>query len=177
MTSYKNAITVFGFIVPALIVAVVLTVGFVARGHVQTSLQNKSKHFKGFNRNQQQVDQLEKQLSQKREASEYWNELLGRETASTITSHLRDISSKLPSKEFQITSQSTPQNRSGFGSASAQSSSQVNLGFRANFRSMQKAFLELETRMPQLQLQDLKISPSNQGGNLNIDASYTAWAP
>jgi hypothetical protein len=41
---------------------------------------------------------------------------------------------------------------------------------------MQKAFLELETWMPQLQLEDLKIDPSSSLTSLlNFQVSYTAW--
>ena len=41
---------------------------------------------------------------------------------------------------------------------------------------MQKAFIELETRMPQLQLQDLKIDPSSSStSTLNFQVTYTAW--
>ena len=41
---------------------------------------------------------------------------------------------------------------------------------------MQRAFLELETRMPRLQLQDLKIDPSaSQSSLLNFQVTYTAW--
>ena len=37
-------------------------------------------------------------------------------------------------------------------------------------------FLELETRMPQLQLQDLKIDPiSTHSAFVNFQVTYTAW--
>ena len=59
---------------------------------------------------------------------------------------------------------------------SAQKSSQIRIAFRGTFRTMQRAFLELETRMPQLQLQDLKIDPSSSGSALlNFQVTYTAW--
>ena len=51
--------------------------------------------------------------------------------------------------------------------------------FRGTFRTMQRAFLELESRMPQLQLQELRIDPSpnqqNQAPLLNFQVNYTAW--
>jgi hypothetical protein len=52
----------------------------------------------------------------------------------------------------------------------------VKLAFRGTFRSVLKAFLELESRMPQLQLQDLKIDPSTSASSsLNFQVTYTAW--
>jgi hypothetical protein len=35
--------------------------------------------------------------------------------------------------------------------------------------------MELETRMPQLQLQEIKIDPSPQSSLLNFQVTYTAW--
>ena len=50
------------------------------------------------------------------------------------------------------------------------------MAFRGTFRTMQRAFLELETRMPQLQLQELRIDPSSsQSSLLNFQVIYTAW--
>ena len=63
----------------------------------------------------------------------------------------------------------------GFGSVSAQNSAPLELSFRANFRSMQRAFLELESRLPQLQLNELRIDLTPQSSNLNFQVTYTAW--
>ena len=96
--------------------------------------------------------------------------------ASTVATNLREISSSLPSKEFQQTAFERPSGSGGFGSASAQKSSQLRIAFRGTFRTMQRAFLELETRMPQLQLQDLKMDPSStQSSLMNFQVTYTAW--
>ena len=82
----------------------------------------------------------------------------------------------LPAKEYQRTSVEYPTGSTGFASASAQNSSQVKLAFRGTFRSVQQAFIELETRMPQLQLQELKIDPSSSSAStLNFQVTYTAW--
>ena len=44
---------------------------------------------------------------------------------------------------------------------------------------MQRAFLELESRLPQLQLQELRIEPNPNSQNpsplLNFQVNYTAW--
>jgi hypothetical protein len=82
----------------------------------------------------------------------------------------------LPNKEIQQTAFEPTSTKSGFGAVSAQSSSQLRIAFRGTYRTMQRAFLELETRMPQLQLQELRIDPSsNQSSLLNFQVSYTAW--
>ena len=64
----------------------------------------------------------------------------------------------------------------GIGSASAQNSSQIRMGFRGTFRTLQRAFLELETRMPQLQLESISLQPvSTSGFLLTAQITYTAW--
>ncbi|OYV06243.1 MAG: hypothetical protein CFE26_07330, partial [Verrucomicrobiales bacterium VVV1] len=86
------------------------------------------------------------------------------------------IQEKLPAKEFQPTAFEPLNTPGGFGSVSAQRSAQIRLGFRGTYRTVQRAFLALETQMPQLQLQELKIDLStNQSAHLNFDVTYTAW--
>ena len=93
-----------------------------------------------------------------------------------MATNLREIIERLPSKEIQQTAFERPGARGGFGSVAAQSSSQIRIAFRGTYRTLQRAFLELETRMPQLQLQDLRIDPSsNQSSLMNFQVTYTAW--
>ena len=62
------------------------------------------------------------------------------------------------------------------GTATAQKSAQVRLAFRGTYRSVQRAFLELETLMPQLQLQELKIDTSQSStSTMNFAVTYTSW--
>ena len=83
---------------------------------------------------------------------------------------------KLPGKEIQQTAFERPSGSGGFGSASAQNSSQIRIAFRGTFRTLQQAFLQLETRMPQLQLQEFRMDPnSTQSSLLNFQVTYTAW--
>lgn len=177
MNLYRNSIAVFGFVLPVVVGGIIVATAFFAKTKVQSSFDQKLQSFKSFKQNRIQALELERQLTEKREVSSHWDELLNKEAASAITSNLREISDELPSKEFQITGQSTPQSRAGLAVVSAQPSTQVNLGFRATFRSMQRALLELETRMPQLQLHDLRITPANNPSTLNFQVAYSAWAP
>ena len=107
---------------------------------------------------------------------ERWISQVEKETANSITSHLKQIGDKLPSKEFQQTAIEYPPGRNGFASVSAQDSSQVRLAFRGTFRAVELALADLESRMPQLQLQEFKIDPSTAStSSLNFQVTYTAW--
>jgi len=175
MHLYRQSIALFGFVAPALIAAVVIGGVLFARSSVNRSFQQKIGAYEGYESNKIAALGLEAAISQKRDDMSRWVELVSEETASVVTSHLREIEEDLPSKEFQKTGQEHPAQKGSFGNASAQDSAQVRLAFRATFRSMQRALLELESRMPQLQLQEMRIDPSQSSNNLNVQVTYTAW--
>ena len=175
MNLYRHAIALFGFVIPVVIAAVVIVGGLTVKGKISASFEEKCSHFKGFKQNKMSALGLEAEISRKREDISRWEDLVSKETASAISSNLRSIEEKLPSKEFQTTGQQFPTARGGFASVSGQESAQVRLAFRATYRSMQRALLELETRMPQLQLQELRMDPSTNSNRLNFEINYTAW--
>ena len=115
-------------------------------------------------------------VARQRQHLERWETQLAEETASAVGTNLREIYAQLPSKEIQQTAFERPGASGGFGTASAQNSSQIRIALRGTFRTLQRAFLELETRMPQLQLEELRIDPNaTQSSLLNLQVTYTAW--
>ncbi len=175
MNYYRQSILLFGFALPALAAAALVGVVLLLKSNASESFLQKQTLFKSSESNRISALALENQISKKRDDMDRWQNLLNQETASATTTNLRLIAEKIPSKEFQLTSFDRTNGAGGFASVAGQRSSQVHLAFRANYRSMQRAFLELETRMPQLQLQDLHVDPSSQSASLNIQVTYTAW--
>lgn len=176
MHIYRQPIIIFGIGMPVLVAVVVVGICFFFKGQMMTSYQNKKKNHTAFEQGRMAGLVIESQVSRQQEHIKRWNEQLSQETASTVTSNLRAIAEHLPKKEYQQTAFDPSNTKGGFGSVSAQKSSQLRIAFRGSFRTMQRAFLELETRMPQLQLQDLKIDPSaSQSALLNFQVTYTAW--
>jgi hypothetical protein len=175
MNLYRQSIALFGFALPAFICLVVIGGAVLTKSKIATSFNSKQNEFKGFKQNKIQALALEAEIANKRDHFAQWETLLAKETASSVTSNIRQIEDKLPSKEFQLTEQESPSGRAGFAAATAQNAAQVRLGFRATYRSMQRALLELETRMPQLQLQELRMDPSSSSNSLNFGITYTAW--
>ena len=55
-----------------------------------------------------------------------------------------------------------------------QSASQVEMNFSATFRAMQMLLIEIESTLPQMQLDSLSMSPDT-GGKLNFKTIYTVW--
>jgi hypothetical protein len=174
---YKQPIIIFGIVIPCLIAAILVGACAYVRAKVTGSLEEKVQYYHGYETNRMGALAIEAQLSQQRADLDRWNQLTSKETFSLVTTNLRAIGEKLPPKEFQQTAFERLSQSGGFGSISAQKSSGLKFNFRGTYRTVQKAFLELETRMPNLQLQELKLDPSNSGDSslLNFQVVYTAW--
>jgi hypothetical protein len=176
MYFYRQSIILFGLIVPFVITVAVIGLGYLAVTNMNESFQNKEKTFETSEKARKEALSIETSIVRQRVHLERWKEQLSMETASAVATNLREISDKLPNKEIQQTSFERPSNKSGFGGASAQNSAQLRIAFRGTYRTLQKAFFELETRMPQLQLEDLKMEPIGTSSSLlNFQVSYTAW--
>ncbi len=176
MHLYRQPIALFGVVLPIAMAAVVVGIGFLLKSKMTESFENKQTKYKAYEMARIAGLEIESQVIRQRPHIERWNSLFEQETNSAVTIHLKEISEHLPSKEIQKTASERLQVKGGFGAVSAQGSSQIRIAFRGTFRSMQRAFLELETRMPQLQLQELRIDPSSsQSSLLNFQVIYTAW--
>jgi len=175
MNHFRQSIVIFGFALPLLVLVVVIGIFAFLRGKVSESFASKASYYKSYNSDRLQAMEIENKIGKKRTHTALWAKTIHQETISTLSGHLQELSKKLPSKEFQQTSFAPSNKAGGFGHASAQHSVAIDFSYRATFRSMQQAFVDLESRMPQLQLNDLKISRSPQSNTLNFQATYTAW--
>lgn len=176
MNLYRQTIILFGIAAPVFVTAALVGLCFILKSNMITSFDTKMKSFKDYEISRVAGLEIEAKVTRERENVERWNAQLAQETASAVTTNLREITEHLPSKEIQQTAFERPNSNNGFGAVAAQSSSPIRIAFRGTFRTMQQAFLELESRMPRLQLQELRIDPSaSQSTLLNFQVTYTAW--
>lgn len=176
MYFYRQTIILFGIVVPILIAAAVVGLGSLIKAKMSSSFDNKERNYKTYEQGRIAALEIEGQVTRERQHLDRWEAQLSEETASAVATNLRDIAENLPSKEIQQTAFERPSGNRGFGGASAQNSSQIRMAFRGTFRTLQRAFLALETRMPQLQLQEFRMEPSStQSSLLNLQVTYTAW--
>ena len=175
---YRQSIILFGFVVPFAICAAIVGGGVALKSKTSASFAEKQTLYKSAENDRVGALGIEAQISKKRPHMERWLAQVEKETANSITSHLKQIGDSLPAKEFQQTAVEYPNAKGGFANVSAQDSSQVRLAFRGTYRSVQLALAELESRMPQLQLHEFKIDPStstSSTSSLNFQVTYTAW--
>lgn len=176
MHLYRQSIVLFGVVLPVLCVAIVVGIGSMLKSKMAASFELKQRTYKTYQQSRLAALEIETEVTRQREHLERWNEQLSQETASTVATNLREISEALPDKEIQQTAFERPSGSGGFGAATAQNSSQIRIAFRGTYRTLQRAFLELETRMPQLQLQEIKMDPiATHASLMNLQVTYTAW--
>ena len=179
MIFYRQSIVLFGIVLPILLLCLLLAGCLLLKEKMASSFTNNQALFKIYETSRVNALEIETRIVNQRGYLEYWNALLAKEAASAVNSQLSAIAETLPSKEYQKAGFDRTAGAAGLGTATAQQSSQIRIAFRGTFRTMQRAFLELESRLPQLQLQELRITPnaSQQGQSplLNIQVTYTAW--
>ena len=176
MNLYRQTIALFGIALPVVAAIALIGVCSFLKSKMTASFENKTRTFKTYEQGRLAGLEIEAQVARQRKHLDRWQEQLSEETASAVATNLREIYGELPNKEIQQTAFERPSASSGFGSASAQNSSQIRIALRGTFRTLQRAFLNLETRMPQLQLEELRIDPStSQSSLLNLQVTYTAW--
>jgi hypothetical protein len=176
MHLYRQPIIIFGAVLPILGAIALVATGSMLTSKMSASFNNKQNAYQAYEQSLKASRDIEAEVIRQRKHLERWNAELSAETASAVTGNLREIAETLPNKEFQQTGFERPAGSSGFGTASAQKSSQVRIGFRGTYRTLQRAFLDLETRMPQLQMQEMKMEPMSSSTSLmNVQVTYTAW--
>jgi hypothetical protein len=178
MTSsfYRGPIVLFGFMLPAVAAGAIICLSYLGKTRMSESLEAKIQHYKGYEQTRQAAIAVEKDLAWQRPHLARWKSEMAAGTASSASAALKDITERLPPSEIQQTAFDPGLGSGGFGAVTANKSSQVRIAFRGTYRSVQKAFLDLEARLPQLQLQELRINPG--GGTqslLNYQVTYTAW--
>jgi len=176
MNLYRTSIILFGLVLPLIAAGGIAVASTMLKSKMSVSLVEKQQHFKSYEQTCRAVSVAEGEIGRNRAHVERWKQQLGAETASEVASTLRDITDALPAKEIEQTAFDPRGGTGGFGAVTTQKSSQIRIAFRGSYRTMQQAFLELESRLPQLQLQELKISPNpSQPSIHNYQVTYTAW--
>lgn len=173
---YKDPVIIFGLVAPVLLVVLALGLGMHFRGKFEKTYQARKNQFEDFKSVEAQREALEKRINAQEPHMNRWMALFEKPTATAVNGFFSEYQKKHGGEQIQQTAFRRTTTTGGIGGASAQPSIQLQLGFRGTFRALQNAFLELETRMPQLQLDSLKLSVAQPDNRvLNMDLIYTAW--
>ena len=174
---YKKPIILFGIVIPTVIAILIVVICFQAKTKVAMTYETKVQQYKNYQISKISAVEIETQIERQREAYEQWMKVIEQDPFTLLNANMKILAGKLPSKEFQQPLPERMTNKIGFGTVSAQNSEALRFNLKGTFRTTQKALVELETRMPNLQLQDLRIDPNNSGASsiINVQLTYTAW--
>lgn len=101
--------------------------------------------------------------------------MLASETRGTFVDHWKAAEEKFKGNELTRSPHNWINYSEGIGKGIDQPSSQVSMGFSATFRAMQLALMEVETKLPQMQLDSIIMKPEKNGGRINFSTQFTVW--
>jgi hypothetical protein len=172
--NYRNAILLYAYALPILAFVVGCGVVLLLLGRFSSAQGEKQLDFQQFTALTQEVLGMENQMSGKRELLQSWRAVLAREFRAHFNTVRGEVLKSFDARQLDITSESTPVG-GGLAVTGSQKASRVQLEFRGGFQPMQEALLQIEGRLPQLQLESLAVQPDPAGAGLRYTLSYTAW--
>ena len=104
-----------------------------------------------------------------------WDRLLKTETRGSFLEHWKTAEGNFTGKELTKTSHNWVNYSEGIGRGVSQPASQVNMSFSATYRAMQLALMEMETTLPNMQLDSMTMTPDSNGKGLNFKTKFTVW--
>ena len=175
MHKYKQSITIFGFVIPIVLVVIFTIICLVISGKVKDTANKRESAFAQHNTLQNQVTKLQTGIREKQEANKAWDEVLSSDIRPTLQSNLKNILGKYTSQQVAQTGFFRPSTTGRLAMGAQQQSSTVTLKFRGTYLPMEQTLLELESRLPQMQVNSLDIERERSSNELSFNLSYTIW--
>lgn len=172
---FKKSVAVFGLAIPMMVVALCVIALLVGKSKVNKSYQAKSQSYQKSQLVNQKMTMLKEKVAQESKVLDSWEVMLAAESRRSFTQHWKQVGQAFKSKEFQLELPSWKNKSSGLGSQVSQPASQVSMTFDATFRAMQIALMEMETRLPQMQLDSIQLKSGSDGETLNFKTQFTVW--
>ncbi|MGJ8676820.1 MAG: hypothetical protein ACSHX0_04840 [Akkermansiaceae bacterium] len=172
---YKKSILIFGMVIPVLILGLVVIIVMTKAKSINTTYLTKKAQYDQAQMTMQMTKQLKAKVDAERSQLKSWEDLLARETRGTFIDHWKQAQNKFTEKELNKISHNWVNQSVGLGSNADQSASQVKMSFLGTFRAMQLSLLEVETKLPQLQLDSMQIKTMKNSNLLSFDTTFTLW--
>ena len=174
-TDYKKSVAVFGFVLPMLVILLLIVAVLVVKGRVADTYQLRVEtHRQGVNM-KRQVGQLAKKARSEKEVLGAWKTMLSEQSRSSFAQHWKETSRSFKRNEFQSDLPAWKSKSEGLGKNLKQPANQVTMTFDASFRAMQTALIEMETKIPQMQMDFMHMKPNEDGRTMNFKTTFTVW--
>ena len=172
---YKQPVTVFGIAVPCLLMVVISGVALYMSSSTATEYKKKKRVYDKAKTEMQQTMELQGKVQKTSNYLKEWDHMMATETRGSFLEHWKTAEERFTGKELTKTSHNWLNFSEGLGKGLTQPASQVNMSFSATYRAMQLALLEMETKLPHMQLDSLTMTPSTTGDAINFETTFTVW--
>jgi len=172
---YKNAITVFGIILPLFCLVVLGGIALYIASAVKKEHTKKSVVYKTAQQEELKMTQMQGEVAQNDQYLKNWRENIDSETRGSFLEHWKEAENKFSGKDLSRSPANWVNYSEGLGKGINQPASQVEMKFTGTYRAMQLALMEIETKLPQLQLDNFAMTPDYDAGKLNFSTTFTVW--
>ena len=172
---YKQSVTVFGIAIPLGLMLVVGLAAMYMSSSTSAEYKKKKLVYDQAQSAMKETVALQGKLQKTSKYLEEWDHMLKTETRGSFLEHWKTAEQRFSGKELTKTSHNWLNYSEGLGKGINQPASQVNMSFSATYRAMQLALMEMETKLPQMQLDSMTMTPSSNGESLNFNTKFTVW--
>ena len=181
MTKHTESIFVIGVIAPGVLLIAILGGVLFARGKLDTEKQAKTAVWQEHEQSVAALRMAESEFSGKEGNLDAWKSSIDQELIQSLTLTLREAMEGYTDQQLRQTELSRPSNTSQFAAATDNNYDRFKLSFEGGFGPMQRVLAILETKMPQVVLETMNISPVAQASGsdgtrkLKFAVTYLSW--
>ena len=172
---YKKPVILLGLVVPVLVMLLLMSSVYYGHSKLNKSYQVKKLSFDKAEKARQNTLDLQVKVAMNNNELVKWEGLLANENRGTFVDHWKEAEQKFSGKELTRTPHTWLNYSPGIGKDVKQPSSQVTMAFSATYRAMQATLMEVESKLPQMQLDSISMKPDEVGGRVNFTTKFTIW--
>ncbi len=172
---YKKSVALFGMGIPLLLMAVIGGVALSMSSSVGADYKKKKKAYDMAQKTLRETMQLQGKVNENAGFLKAWDHLMATETRGSFLEHWKTAEKKFSGKELTKSSHNWINYSEGIGRGVSQPASQVNMSFTATFRAMQLSLMEMESKLPNMQLDSIKMTADNSGKAIKFNTTFTVW--
>jgi hypothetical protein len=173
---YKIGVIVFGLFLPLLGVFALVGILLSQKNRINEEYEKREQTYNRNENSRKQTLAMSAQLKTYRDREEQWDVLLANSDVGKVTAILGEIQTGFAgTNSFKQDNFAFVGNKTGPAASSAQPSISFDLALSGTFQSLQESLLSLESRLPNLTLNSMALSPQQNGNLLEAKLSYSAW--
>lgn len=176
MSIYRKAIAVHGLGV--LLIAFLFLIGGACYGlhrvrSVRRDIQSTAEQARQLTL---ELESARAKLCGRKERMAVWEQCLHGEVMQQMSRVLQEIMEAYREDELKQIALGRPSRRSSLAGSTEHSHSRLEVVFEGGYGPMQEVLAQLESRMPNLVLEELSVEPNKNATSLSFRVVFTCWS-